>query len=251
MKHCLKVAAFSAALIGVVAGPCAAEDTSPLTGSASVAFLSDYMWRGFNLFDGSSIQPTVGAEYDTGAGKLGANVWAHLSAEGGDSAATKFTEFDYTLSYAFSLSPLSFKVGHLWYTYPISDDNLEDTAEFFGTVVVDDAALGSPFALNPTFSVYHDYDLVDGQYYELGLSHAFEIPALGDGFNMTPYVAFGYAQNQEPVYAEDGFVQTTFGVSSNLSLGSFAVVPSLNYTAESDNNLKNEFWFGFSLSKGF
>lgn len=251
MKQYFSFAAMTVSIMGALAAPCFAEDSSPVTGSASVAFVSDYMWRGLNLYDGTGIQPTAGLEYDTGYGKLGGNVWSHLSGEGGSSSSSKFTEVDYTLSYAYSISPVTFKLGHIWYTFPADSDDIEGTAEFFGTIVVDDGALGSPFALNPTFSVYEDYDLVEGEYYELGFSHPFDVPSLGDGFNLTPYVSFGFAQNEEPVYADDGFVQATFGVSSNLTLGSLAVVPSLNYTAESDKNATNEFWFGMSITKGF
>jgi hypothetical protein len=232
------------------AAPALAE-TSAFNASASVSFNSDYMWRGFNLYDGSSIQPSISVDYDTGYGTVGGNVWSHLSAEGGTTNIDKFTEIDYTLTYALALDPIAVKVGHLWYTYPKDSDNLENTAEIFASVVIDDEALGSPFPLSPTLSAYHDYDLVDGQYYELGISHTFEPKGLGDGFNFTPYAAFGFAEDQTPVYAANGFVQSTFGVSTSLSMGDVAVTPSLNYTAEADENLKNEFWFGMTFGYTF
>ena len=41
--------------------PARAEEESPFSASASVAFNSDYMFRGFNLYDGMSIQPSASA----------------------------------------------------------------------------------------------------------------------------------------------------------------------------------------------
>lgn len=231
--------------------PVYAEDSSSLTGAASVSLASDYMWRGFNLYDGSSVQPSVSADYDTGYGKVGGNVWAHLSAEGGTTGIEKFTEVDYTLAYTNSYDAFTFKVGHIWYTFPKDSDNIDDSAEVFATVVIDDAALGCPFALTPTLSVYHDYDLVDGQYYELGISHTLSTDALGKGFSITPYAAFGFASDQTPLYAEDGFVQSTFGVSTTLNWGDITVTPSANFTAEADDNLNNEFWYGMNFGYSF
>ncbi|MCB0336295.1 MAG: hypothetical protein KDD62_08310, partial [Bdellovibrionales bacterium] len=126
----------------------------------NAAFYSDYMFRGFNLYDGASIQPSVGVSYDMqDAGAVRAGLWSHLSAEGGNGASDKFTELDYILSYDISAGLASFSAGHIWYTFPRDSDGLDDTGEFYGAVSFDTL-------LSPTVSVYYDYDLFDAFYYE-------------------------------------------------------------------------------------
>ena len=208
----------------------------------SSGFYSDYMFRGFNLYDGVSIQPSATVAHSFGEfGVLSGNVWAHLSAEG-DRQDEKFTEVDYTLNYSVSLGILELGVGHIWFTFPRDDDMISDTAEFFGSLSVDTF-------LNPSLSVYHDYQDFDAQYYELGLSHTLECSYLGEGFNITPFVNFGFASNAEKVYEDSsGLVQVTYGAYFDLALGDIAVSPSLNYTSQVDDATQNEFWIGVAFN---
>lgn len=207
----------------------------------SSTFATDYMFRGFNLYDGATIQPSGTAGIDLGdAGAISANVWAHLSAEGAE-GAEGFTEVDYTLSYDVSLGPVAVSVGHIWFTFPDDDDDIKDTAEFFAAASLDTI-------LSPSVSVYHDYDEFDAQYYELGLSHTFDCGCMGEGFNMTPFVNFGFASSADGVYTDNGHVQTTFGAYFDMNLGDIAVSPSLNYTLEADDSASDEFWVAISFS---
>ena len=205
------------------------------------------MFRGFDLYDGNSIQPSLGATYDTGYGKIGGSMWMQLSADN-HTQVDRFTEIDYTLSYSYAWELATVKVGHLWYTYPVGSDEIDDSDEFFATVVFDDSKLGSPFTLSPTFSVYHDYNLATGQYYELALSHTITSESLGENFNVTPYVAFGFAAHEDTLYADDGFVQSTVGALSDVQLGIIKLTPTVNYTFKADDNTVNKFWFGFTLA---
>ncbi len=221
-----------------------AEESSPLTITPSLAVFSHYMFRGVNLYDGSSIQPSVGGLYDTGDyGTFGANVWSHVSADEGMKDAD-FWEIDYTLSYAYTIDAVTLSAGHIWYTYP--DDNggaLLNSNEVFASASVD-------MPLTPTLSYYHDYDEFDYSYYELGFSHNFEPKALGEGFNLAPFVAFGFASNAADtgVYQDDGLVQTTMGVSFQIPWGIFTVKPMLAYTKEADAIATDQFWSGITIS---
>lgn len=241
------IVALAAGFLCLGSGQAIADDVT-YSLDTSVAFNSDYMFRGFNLYNGTSIQPSVAGTADLGdAGALTASVWAHTSAEN-DTRTKKFTEVDYTLSYSIPVDIVSLSAGHLWYTYPHESDDLDipDTGEYFVAASLDTL-------LSPTFSYFRDYDAFDANYYELSFSHLIEpgCPCLGEGFNITPYVAFGFASDAEKVYADDGLVHVTFGVSSDLKLGNIAVKPTLNYTAESDDNAVNQFWFGMTLGYSF
>lgn len=239
LKNYLKVVYTIALLLSFAPVNGQAQEFSASFGSD---FYSDYMFRGFNLYDGVSIQPATSVSLDFGqAGALSAGLWGHLSAEG-DRKAEGFTELDETVEYSISLGVASLAVGHVWYTYPINDDDIADTAEVYGSVSLDVPA-------SPSLTVYHDYREFDVQYYSLGFEHTLEIPALGEGFAMTPYVDFGFATNAEKVYSDDsGLMHVTYGLAFDLPLGDVSVTPSLNYNSKVDDLTTNEFFVGFGLS---
>ncbi len=254
MKSILQLASAYLLALGMSSGVtvlCAetpAEETSALSASASVSLVSDYMFRGFNLYDGTSVQPSAGLSYDTGFGALSGSLWAHISADD-DEQVEKFFELDYTLSYSLEFEYLSVEAGHVWYTYPDEDDNLTDSNEIFGSFTLNDEALGSPLPLSPSFSVYHDYRLVNGQYYELGLSHSFDGECTGLGFELSPFIAFGFVSESTPLYQKNGLVQSTFGVSSTVPMGDALLLGvSLSYTKEFDDYAVDEFWINTSFS---
>jgi hypothetical protein len=229
--------------IAMLATPALANDE--LSAEVSTGFLTDYIFRGRNLYDGTSIQPKVVLGYDAGdAGVFTATARGRFQGEGGISAAEKFNEVDYLLDYTYDLGTAALSVGHIFFTFPDSPSDWTDTNEVYAAIALD-------LPLSPKFTAYHDYDEADSQYYTLDLSNTVECPALGDGFNFTPYVQFGFASNADKVYVDDGLVHTTFGVTTDLSLGDIAVIPSLNYTAESDDVAENEFFAGTTFSYSF
>ncbi|HQH27762.1 MAG TPA: hypothetical protein PLP17_10230 [Oligoflexia bacterium] len=222
------------------------EEESALSLEVVADFATDYMFRGQNLYDGTSIQPSVSGGYDFGElGKVNALVWSHLSAEGGQGASEKFTEVDFDLSYEIGIDILTLAAGHLWYTFPDSGDDINETNEFYVSASLDTI-------LAPTFTYYRDYREFDNNFFELGLSHEIECSKLGEGFNLTPSVTFGWATNAEKVYDEDsGLMYVEAGLSSEVEFGIFTLVPSFNYTFQVDDSTQNEFWFkigvGYSL----
>jgi hypothetical protein len=232
-------------MTSLVSSATAEESESPFSVDFNTYIASDYMFRGQNLYDGTSVQPSVGVNYDSDFGTLSALGWAHFSAEG-DRQEEKFTEVDATLSYSYTFDPLTVSIGNSWYTYPRSKDEIDNTAEAFITLIFDDTEY-SPFLLTPTVSVFHDYEEFDNQYYELGLSHTFEVGSDANPFVFTPFAAFGFASNAEKIYEDNGLVQITWGVSWEFESGDVSVVPNLSYTHKIDDNTVNEFWFGLSF----
>ena len=221
------------------------EDNKALTFDTSVGFFSDYMFRGFNLYDGASIQPSLKMNYDMeDAGVFHASLWMHLPGET-QNRPEKFSELDATITYDYTVDDITFSLGHVWYTYPNETDaGIPESAEFFASVAFDTT-------LSPVISAYHDYREFDAQYYEALLSHRIECASLGEGFNLTPYVSFGFASNAEKVYQDNGLVQITTGLSTEAPLGDITVIPTINYTFESDKLATNEFWVGTTFSYSF
>lgn len=156
----------------------ASAEESTVSLSAGAGFYTDYMFRGVNAFDGTSFQPTLDAELDSGSfGAFGANLWFQIPVEG-KTDAEKFTELDATLRYTVSLDKLSLGAGHIWYTYPDDEDGIVDSAEVYISASYDTL-------LSPTLTVFHDYREYDAQYYQLGLSQAIDCDKLPEG-SITP-----------------------------------------------------------------
>lgn len=208
-------------------------------------FYTDYMFRGFNFYDGTVVQPSVTMNYDLGdAGAISATAWGSIAADNRENDGN-FTEVDYIVGYSKDIDAWTFGAGHIWYTYPHDpNDAFLYTAELY-------ASVGYDTVLSPTLTVYHDYESFDNQYYELGISHDIATNALGEGFNVTPYAVLGFASDAKKVYKDDGLAQVTTGVSSELPLGDITVTPSFNYTFEVDDNTVNSFWSGVSLAYSF
>ena len=204
----------------------------------AVDFYSDYMFRGQNLYPGTSIQPSIAPSISLGdLGNLSALTWFHFSGDGRTNGVDEFFEYDQTFSYDYTYDLVTLSVGHVWYTYP--EDEIATTAEIIGTVSVDTV-------LSPTLAFYHDYREFDSEYYELTLSHKFSFEKAVD--SVTPFVNVGFATNAEKIYGEDdGYVQTTFGVSAEVPLGPVVVQPRIAYTDGDAQLTVDEFFMGFSV----
>ena len=221
-----------------------AECDKPWSVDLQTDFYSAYMFRGQNLFDGASIQPSIVAGYDFGdIGSVGGYVWSHLSADEQVPSEDRYTEIDYSLFYSFEINIVSLEAGLLWYTYPREHDNINDTAEFYGKIALD-------LPLNPSLTYFRDYEEFDVDYYQLGISQEVEAPFLGDGFKFTPYLTMGFASNSEAIYEENGLETITIGATFDTSLGDFGVIPNVHYNFKIDDNTDNQFWFGVTFKYG-
>jgi hypothetical protein len=134
-----------------------------VSGTASVDILSNYVWRGQKLTNSWVIQPSVGITY----GGLGANIWANYDSDSkineGDGHG-EFSETDLTLNYNFSLEKWNFGLGYIYYAL----NGANDTQEVY---------LSASFStlLNPTLTVYYDYDEGDGAFIVASISQPFEV----------------------------------------------------------------------------
>lgn len=141
------------------------EDVEGPTASADVAFLSKYIWRGFEFSkDSLVIQPSVTVGYKG----FSVNVWGNLDTDtysGPNKGESKWNETDMTVAYETSFGPVGVGVGYIYYAL----DSAEDTQEFYLSV-------GGDVLLAPTLTVYRDVDEYHGWYFNLGISHSFDLP---------------------------------------------------------------------------
>lgn len=141
------------------------EDVDRPTASADVSFLSQYIWRGYEFSkDSLVIQPSVTVGYKG----FSLNVWGNLDTDtysGPNRGESKWNETDMTVAYETSFGPIGIGVGYIYYAL----DSAEDTQEFYLSV-------GGDVLLAPTLTVYRDVDEYHGWYFNLGISHSFDLP---------------------------------------------------------------------------
>ena len=129
--------------------------------SADVAFLSQYVWRGYGLSkDSLVIQPSITAGFKGFA----LNLWGNLDTNY-DDTGSKWNETDLTFSYGHSFGIVGLDAGYIYYAL----DGVDDSKEFYLSAGVD-------VLLAPTLTVYREIASYEGWYIDLGLSHSFELP---------------------------------------------------------------------------
>lgn len=148
---------------------------------AYVSIYSKYLWRGFDLSedDGFVVQP--GADVSIGGFTL--SWWGNISENTGD-----MNEVDLVLDYSFDLGEMvSMSVGNILYDV----DGISDTNELY---------LGATLntILEPSLTVYYDYDEFKTVYTTLGVSHRFD---LNEQFDLNVGATASYLVDDE----DDGF----------------------------------------------
>jgi hypothetical protein len=134
-----------------------------VSGIASVDVLSNYVWRGQKLSNSWVIQPSVGITYES----FCANIWANYDSDSkideGDGHG-EISETDLTLNYSFSVEKWSFSAGYIYYAFT----GANDTQEVY---------LSASYStlLNPTLTIYYDYDEGNGAFVLAAISHSFDV----------------------------------------------------------------------------
>ena len=147
----------------------AAVAEEPVTGSASVSFLNQYMFRGYQLGkDSLIIQPSLSASYKGFTASFWGNIDSHEKATQNfnpdDPGHQSFNETDLTLSYTYTLDKVSFTGGYIYYGLRYANE----TQEFFGSVSYD-------WFLKPTLAIYRDFSAYPGWYLNLSIGHSFKV----------------------------------------------------------------------------
>ena len=162
------------ALLMISSGSLLAEEEKP-TGDVSVAVLSQYFWRGYELSRNSIVvQPSITIAYKG----FSANLWGNLDTKpyfggvGTDAGySSQFNETDWTLSYTKTMGIVSAGVGYIYYSLASFNKDGPDRAdaqELFATI-----SLNTLFS--PTLTVYKEVSHYRNWYALFGLSHIIEL----------------------------------------------------------------------------
>ncbi len=234
-------------ILSFVLTTAATAEDQPWGVNLTAGVVTEYMFRGKTVYEGSSFQPSATPFYDLGDyGIISGNIWAQVPTETNE-PPEKFTEVDYTISYDIDIDIVTLSAGHIFYTFPGSaEGRIADTVEFYVGTSLD-------VVTNPTLTFYNDYDEGKYQYYTLSFYETLNHEFFGKENNIIPSALFGFAANADdgPVfYKDNGLVHIDIGLAFDIPLGELFLSPHLNYTFETDDFANNEFWFGIDLSYG-
>ena len=153
-------------------GAVPAEDKP--TGDFTIAAMSQYLWRGYELSRNSvAIQPSITVAYKG----FSANLWGNLDTKpyfpgtADPGYAGTWNETDFTLSYTKSLGLFNVGGGYIYYGLgALNRDGLKraDAQELFAT-----ASLNT--ILSPTVTVYREIGSYQNWYFLFGVSHLLEL----------------------------------------------------------------------------
>ncbi len=239
-KKIILTGALTLGIVGMAStGTVLAEDKP--TADASVAFYSQYVWRGYELSEDSLvIQPSLTVGYKGFA----ANLWGNLDTDqaGMTSDSFNWNETDFTLSYDGAFDKLGYSIGYIYYDL----DGADDSQEIY-------VGLSYDTILSPAITVYRDFDNYKGYYVNLGIGHSFPI---NEKFAMDLGASAGYYNFDDTDYSalHDGLLSAsiTFPVNEYLS-----ITPEIDYSfplsddAEDIEGIDNVFYGGISASFTF
>jgi hypothetical protein len=238
-KNIILTGALTLGIVGMASiGTALAEDKP--SADASVALLSKYVWRGYELSkDSLVIQPSVTVGYKGFA----VNLWGNLDTDDANMTTDTFNwnETDFTLSYDGAYEKLGYSIGYIYY-----DLEGDDSQEIY-------AGLSYDIMLSPALTVYRDFDNYKGYYVNLGIGHSFSIT---DKYALDLGASAGYYNYDDTSYSalHDGLLSAsmTFPVNDYLSF-----TPEVYYSfplssdAEDIEGIDNNFYGGLSASFAF
>jgi len=236
-----------------------------LTGTVDITYLSQYIWRGFEMYGSqSAIQPSLDLDlYGTG---LGLSVfWSRANSSGYE----LWEELDLTLYYGNSLYEYEtyatdYTVGWMYYYFPDGPDEDEtvsdDLQEFFVTLSWPEIC---PEGVVPSYTVIKMWAsksnspsaVVSGWLHVLGLGYDLPVEGLlPDTPEQILHLSAAMVYNDEVFNSESDWSHAVFGVSTGFDLGNdCTLTPGVYYQSswEDSVNTSDELWCSVGVSYAF
>jgi hypothetical protein len=203
-------------------------------GSASVSFMSSYVWRGFQLSDDELvIQPSVGINYKG----FSANLWSNYNTD-----TTEEDETDYTLDFSNAIGKVGYSFGYIYYA--LSGASIEDSQEIYGSLSYDTI-------LSPSLTVYRDFDEFLSTYIVFSVGH--DITVADFSVSAGASISYYFYDN-----AEDDWQNFEVSLSTSIPVGNhFSIDPMVAYSAglyedeSAGTELGDEFYGGVTVAFNF
>lgn len=218
-------------LVGMVMVSTAAAEIE-VSGDAYINVSSMYLWRGFDLSDGDAVAQ---AGTDISFKGLTLSFWSNYNIDN-----TKLDETDITLDYSLDVSELmSVSLGHILYAV----DGAETTGELY---------TGATFntLLEPTLTVYYDYDEFAGDIFvTASVGHSV---AVADNLDVSVGALASYYRNDDykKLHNAEFSVGLDYALTDQLSLGAAGIF-STPLSNQAKDAIDDEFMGGLTLSLNF
>jgi len=239
------------ALAALTAMPSIAHaQSSPISVSASVDYVSEYVFRGVS-FANTAVQPGLSVS----AGNFTVGVWASTGL--GQSSAAAGDEIDIYGSYSWNISDkISASVGATVYHFPQSGDLFDFDSTTLASTIEGSFGLSFNTVLSPSVTAYYDatldaftlagslsqsYPIADKTSLNLGLTGGFV--TAGNGATDYEWAT----ASAKASYAVSGKSSIYAGANFSLNSQDFLDFPTANDQTPSDNL----FWAGVGFSTGF
>lgn len=188
-------------------------------------YTTDYVFRGIDRSEGGGHEDAPNAQFDAALqfnlGKLPHPfIGVFVNVYNAD-PISRFQEIRPYLGLDWTIRPLNIVVGHNTYLYPEREET--NTSEVFGKLTFDDSILFG--TEKPVFTPYiyaaYDYDLYNGCYFEIGVSHEFLFEDYG--LTITPLARVAYVSTNQlfaaiPAGNDSGFQHYDVGFNVAYSL---------------------------------
>jgi len=253
-------------LVGaVLGGVLSADEANTLEISVGIDYVGKYIWRGQNLQNEGALQPSVSFSYGSLSGAIWGSIdltnWRDVNGDGHGDNAWELTEVDYSLDWTDSLGDLkgvAYSLGVINYTFP--NTGADDTTEIY-------VGLGFDLPLNPSVTLYHDVDDVDGTYISFAVGHSID-----EILRLTPDLPVGLELGASLGWGSEGYNKAYWGVSDGrvndlalrlalpFEVQGWSITPSINYVTLLSHDIRasdsysrdSDYLFaGFSLAKSF
>lgn len=191
-----------------------------ITGSVSLDYVTDYVFRGYSLA-GDALQPGI----ELAVGNFYGGIWG--STPLGTSSALGGDEIDFYVGYGFGLSDtVSADLGLTYYHYPQAGDFLSEDAgtyELYGGLSFD-------MPLAPSLYAYYDWTL-EAFTVEGAVGHSF---AMSENLSLDLGATAGVVSAPDDAGWEYGQVSASLGFPIGGAVGGYVGV---NYALSSDESL--------------
>lgn len=236
-----------------------------LTGTVDVTYLSQYIWRGFEMYDSKgAIQPSIDLDlYGTG---LGLKVlWTRATSSGYElDERVDFTLYYGNTLYEYETYATDYQVGWMYYTFPDGPDEGEtvsdDWQEMFLTLSWPEIC---PEGVVPSYTVvkmwaseeYSPSDEIAGWLHILGLGYDLPIEGLlPDTPEQILHLSAAMVYNDGVFGVDRDWSHAVFGVTTGFDLGNDCTfTPGVYYQSSWDDsvNRSDEFWCSLGVSYAF
>lgn len=236
--------------------------------SVSNAFMTKYIWRGWNLGDEPVMQSGASLSWYGFTFDFWTNYSLNTDKSRDEGRYQEFTEIDYSIDYTFNvgeaysliageniavLDPLYLSAGYTYYTFP----NVDRKDKFFDSHEIYLGASYDVF-LQPTFTWYWDVDSGKGNsdgggagsYFLFGISHTFDF----EPTDISATLGMTTGINHEQWTDKTGMADMLFYGEIDIPVFNyFTITPSLAYSIILDrstfnHDASNEFYGGLTIA---